>query len=114
MANLAIERQHYVFLLSFHQQFDNGVIRHDERPVGKRERADRRDDDRIHRRKDYWTTRGEIVGRRTRWGGNDQTIGAKRTYILLVQIRFDFDDARERRFIDYHVVEYAVADHVAF
>src|ERR1041385_6979177 len=46
--DLSIERQCDLFMLSLQQQFDLGIVRHDDGAVGKRKRTDRSYHDRIH------------------------------------------------------------------
>src|SRR4029077_531088 len=89
-------------------QFNNGVIRDNDRPVGKRERANWSNDHRIHRREDDGAAGREIVGGGSGGRGNYQAVSAEGVHKLLIEISLDFNNSRQRRFVNDHIVQDAI------
>jgi hypothetical protein len=109
VADLPVERERDLLLRRLEHELDLGVVRHDERAVRERVRADGRDDDGVHRGVHDGAAGREVVGGRTRRRRDDQPVGAEAVDELPVEPRVDLDDARQGRLRDDHVVEHTVA-----
>src|SRR5437899_506746 len=102
--DLAVHGDHDV-LVRHERDLDPMHSGEDDRPVRQGVGADRRQHDRVHRRKQDRPTGGEAVGGRAGRRRDDQAVGAVRGGVLPLDRHREVDDAAHRRLGDNNVVE---------
>src|SRR5437899_5836624 len=102
--DLAVHGDHDV-LVRHERGLDPMHSGEDDRPVRQGVGADRRQHDRVHRRKQDRPTGREAVGSRAGRRRDDQAVGAVRGGVLPLDRHREVDDAAHRRLGDNNVVE---------